>query len=170
MVLTGLQEKLCSFHESDIPHKATKPQQATSLQRTKAISNGNPWYTCRLFQYSLRQTITIKYELKNLVLVIDPSTLVLISNLFKVAELVGKKVTFIERLDKDRKKLEHHALYFINPTVQNIDRLIKDFENKDKPQYRKVHILFTTFMDKSILKKIASEKNLLKKIAKNSIK
>lgn len=66
-------------------------------------------------------------------------------------------------------------MYFVNPTKDNINLIINDFplgngENHEVPQYKKIHILFTTFIDKSILKLLAVHKGVLKRIAKNSIK
>lgn len=49
-------------------------------------------------------------------LVVDQSSLKLLSNLFKITELVGVGITLLERLDLRRKELETmQALYFIEP-------------------------------------------------------
>lgn len=101
----------------------------------------------------------------------------LLSNIFTITELVAIKIIYIEKLEVKRKKLDKHALYFISPTKTNIDLIIKDFppqtnekDEKEIPQYRRIHILFTTFVDKGLLKALALNKNVLKRIAKNSLK
>ena len=105
-----------------------------------------------------------------MVLVTDIKTAFKISNLFKVPELVEMGIIFIERLEVKRKKLDYHALYFIEPTKSNVGFLLGDFTTEEKPQYKKIHILFTTFIQKSLLRDIAHNKYLLKRLAKNSIK
>ena len=101
----------------------------------------------------------------------DIKTAFKISNVLKVSELVEVGITFIERLEVKRKKLDYHAIYFIEPTKTNIGFLLADFpQNEEKPQYKKVHILFTTFIQKSLLRDLAHSKCLLKRLAKNSIK
>lgn len=57
-----------------------------------------------------------KYELNSIVLVLDLLSARFISGLFSVTELVGQGIVFIERLEKLRKILDHHAIYFITPT------------------------------------------------------
>jgi len=42
---------------------------------------------------------------------------------------VAEKVTFIERLEVDRKRLDHHALYYLSSTESSVELLIKDFAN-----------------------------------------
>ena len=81
------------------------------------------------------------------------------------------KIVYIERLEVKRKKLDRHALYFCEPTKENIQFLITDFPaGNEEPQYRRIHLLFTTFVEKSILKQMSLSPPLLKRIAKNSIK
>ena len=81
------------------------------------------------------------------------------------------KIVYIERLGLKRKKLDRHAVYFCEPTKENIQFIIADFPGGDvEPQYRRIHILFTTFAEKSILKQMSLSPPLLKRIAKNSVK
>lgn len=39
---------------------------------------------------------------------------------------------------------ELEAIYFLSPTEESIDFLIKDFENSKKPQYAAVHLFLTS--------------------------
>lgn len=60
--------------------------------------------------------ISQKYELSSMVLVLDLVSARIISTLFSITELVDSKIVFIERLEVQRKPLEHHAIYFVSPT------------------------------------------------------
>lgn len=95
----------------------------------------------------------------------------ILTHLFRLTEIVSMKVNYIERLDKKRKKLNQHALYFITPSQESVLMLSNDFmDKKSEPQYRRVHVLFSSFLDQSNLKMIATNPHLMKRIAKNSIK
>lgn len=88
-------------------------------------------------------------------IVLDATSAFLLSNIFTVTELVAIKILFLERLEVKRKKLDKHALYFVTPTRKNVDLIIGDFPQlteEEAPQYRRIHILFTTFVDKNLLK------------------
>jgi hypothetical protein len=88
-----------------------------------------------------------------------------------MTELVAMGVVFVERLEVKRKRLDRHAIYFIEPSKQNVDLLLKDFPGEpSQPQYRRIHILFTTFLEKGLLKSLALSKPLLTRIAKRSLK
>ncbi len=36
------------------------------------------------------------------------------------------------------------AIYFLEPTKESVAKLIKDFEDLRRPQYRNVHLFFTS--------------------------
>jgi syntaxin-binding protein 1 len=104
------------------------------------------------------------------VLVLDLYSAKFISSLFTITELVGQGIVFIERLEKVRKSLDHHAIYFITPTEQSIECMLKDYNDEDKCKYRKAHVLLSSALDRSLMKKIASNKLFLKKLARHSFK
>jgi hypothetical protein len=49
------------------------------------------------------------------------------------------------------------AIYFLTPTVQNVQSLIDDFKDGDKFMYRRAHVYFTssTFLSKLLISLIA---------------
>ena len=78
-------------------------------------------------------------------------------------------ITLLERLDLRRKVMETmQALYFIEPREETIRQVIDDF--KERRQYKKLHLLFTTTISKSNLKLLSLESNIIKYLAKHSIK
>ena len=88
-------------------------------------------------------------------IVLDTTSAFLLSNILSINDLVSMKIIFIEKLEVERKKLDKHALYFITPSRINIDRIIKDFpvlKEQEVPQYRRIHLLFTTFVDRELIK------------------
>ena len=48
--------------------------------------------------------------------------------------------------------------------------MLNDFEDIDRPQYRKVHVLFTDSLDQRFFKLISASKGFIKKLVKNSFK
>ncbi len=105
-----------------------------------------------------------------MVLILDLEASIIISNYFKVTELVDLKINFLERLEVKRKRMtDLHGVYLMEPSRGNVKFLQQDYSS-DKPQYRKAHVLFTTFVPKSLLGQIAADKRLMKKIAKNSVR
>lgn len=111
-----------------------------------------------------------RYELNSMVLVLDLESAKFISTLFTVTDLVGQGIVFVERLEKVRKTLDHHAIYFITPSQQSIDFMLADFNHKHELRYRKAHVLFSSALDRSLMKKISNNQYFLKKLARHSFK
>lgn len=110
-----------------------------------------------------------EHNLTELVLVVDQSSLKLLSNLFKITELIGMGIIVLERLDLRRKVMDTmQALYFIEPREESVKQVIDDF--KERRQYKKLHLLFTSAISKSNLKLLSLESNIIKYLAKHSIK
>ena len=58
-------------------------------------------------------------------LVVDQSSLKLLSNMFKITELVGMGIILLERLDLRRKVLDSmQALYFIEPREESVSAAV----------------------------------------------
>jgi hypothetical protein len=70
-----------------------------------------------------------RYELNNIVLVLDLPSARIISGLFSITELVEHGIVFIERLEVTRKPLDHHAIYFISPTEKSVDLMLSDYQS-----------------------------------------
>ena len=52
----------------------------------------------------------------------------------------------LENIQLKRERLDMGAIYFIEPSETSVKRLLEDFKDKDKPQYKEVHLYFTTRM------------------------
>lgn len=61
-------------------------------------------------------------------MILDLSSAKVLSALFTITELVGHGVSFIERLEVERKSLPYHALYFITPRESSVLEMLKDYE------------------------------------------
>jgi syntaxin-binding protein 1 len=63
-----------------------------------------------------------------LILVMDASALKVFSSCCKMFDMYNVGLYHIERLEVARKKYPHtNAIYLISPTLQSIERMIKDF-------------------------------------------
>lgn len=63
-------------------------------------------------------------------MILDLSSAKVVSSLFTMTELVGYGVSFIERLEVERKPLNFHALYLITPKESSILEMLKDYDGK----------------------------------------
>jgi len=53
--------------------------------------------------------------------------------------------TVVEGLEKKRRKMpKSDALYFLTPTEASIDLLNEDWKDRSEPQYRAIHLFFST--------------------------
>jgi hypothetical protein len=98
-------------------------------------------------------------------LIIDAGTLRVISSALKMIELMEEGVTAIEKLDLVRKKFpKMHAVYFLSPTEDSVDKLIKDYADPKAPQYGSVHVFFTNHVPNHLFQRVASNKNLVSRV------
>ena len=101
----------------------------------------------------------------NFLMVVDSTTTRIISSCAKMIELLEEGVVAIERLDLVRKPFPNmHAIYFITPTDDSIDRIMKDYENPKAPQYGSIHLFFTNRCDNHLIEKLSKKKNLIEKV------
>lgn len=102
------------------------------------------------------------YKSVKFVMIVDTPTIPIISNLFKMSELVENNIILLERYDLDRKPmLQYHAIYLLSPQA-DIDRFIRDF-NKE-PMYAAPHLLFTYSPSNSIIEKLNNASNVVNRI------
>ncbi len=94
-----------------------------------------------------------------LLLIIDDYTSKLISSFVTMSDVLNKGIFSIEKLEKGRQKFPNYqAIYFISPTKPSIDFILKDFEDKANPQYKRIHIFFSHQVMDSSLSLLANEK------------
>jgi syntaxin-binding protein 1 len=93
------------------------------------------------------------------------------SSCCKFFDVYKANLYHIERLEVKRKRFPNtDAVYFISPTAESIDHLLKDFGeesiDKDKKpvQYGGVHLCFTSRVTDELLKKIVQCKHLTPRV------
>jgi len=94
-----------------------------------------------------------------LLLILDEYTAKLISSFVTMTDVLNKGIFSVEKLEIGRQKFPNYqAIYFISPTKSSIDLVLKDFEDKGNPQYKRIHILFSHAVMDSSLSLFACEK------------
>lgn len=94
-----------------------------------------------------------------LLLILDEYTAKLISSFVTMTDVLNKGIFSVEKLEIGRQKFPNYqAIYFISPTKSSIDYILKDFEDKQNPQYKRIHIFFSHQVMDSSLNLLASEK------------
>lgn len=108
-------------------------------------------------------SIREKYcQSRSVILVLDEYTIKLISLYVKMIELLECGVSNIEKLELKRKRFEKmHAIYFINPKDESVEKILADFADKKHPQYKKIHLLFCSVLPFHLLEKIAKNQEVM---------
>ena len=61
-----------------------------------------------------------------------------------MSEILDCNVSVVEDLHKNREPLPLVAVYFVQPTTRNVDRILADFPEGEKALYQSVHIFFSS--------------------------
>jgi hypothetical protein len=102
------------------------------------------------------------HDKEYLIMIVDSQSSKVFSSCCKFYELYQEKLYHVEMIERRRKKFpKTDAIYFITPTKRSIQRLIDDFEIKEKkgvseeliskPQYGAVHLFFTSKVPESLI-------------------
>eukprot|EP00386_Alphamonas_edax_P012168 GDKI01038122.1.p1 GENE.GDKI01038122.1~~GDKI01038122.1.p1 ORF type:complete len:670 (+),score=208.27 GDKI01038122.1:47-2056(+) len=100
-------------------------------------------------------------------MIVDDRTLRVLSACCRVSDILEEGVTVVENIRKKRQPLPKlDAIYFIAPEQPSIDALLKDFAHEKKPQYKNVHLFFSSKISKEsgIMERIAGDPRLLPRI------
>eukprot|EP00927_Polykrikos_kofoidii_P053891 TRINITY_DN48414_c0_g1_i1.p1 TRINITY_DN48414_c0_g1~~TRINITY_DN48414_c0_g1_i1.p1 ORF type:complete len:655 (-),score=127.78 TRINITY_DN48414_c0_g1_i1:234-2147(-) len=98
-----------------------------------------------------------------IVLIADPVTARMIQSSSEMHDLLREGICLIETIDSERQALPMlDALYFITPTRQNVELLVKDAEGKSHdqkpgPMYRSFHVFFSHRLDENLLSVVAAK-------------
>lgn len=98
------------------------------------------------------------------VLVVDQRTTKILSSCARMYDIMEQGVLVLENLDLARERLQFAAIYFISPTEESIQKVIKDFSMPKKPQYSSAHLFFTSRVSTDLVKLIKGAPNLLKRV------
>jgi syntaxin-binding protein 1 len=94
-----------------------------------------------------------------LLLVLDEYTAKLISSYVTMSDVLNKGIFSVEKLEINRQKFHNYqAIYFVSPTKSSIDYILRDFEDKSNPQYKRIHLFFSHAIMDSSLSLLANEK------------
>jgi syntaxin-binding protein 1 len=99
------------------------------------------------------------------VLIIDEHAMRVISCSVGMFDIMERKVTVVESLEKKRGPFpDMDAIYVLNPCVESIDRLLDDFE-RPKPLYGKaVFLYFLGHLPDALFDRIKACKQLIKRV------
>ncbi|PHJ17067.1 syntaxin binding [Cystoisospora suis] len=79
------------------------------------------------------------------VLLVDENSLPILSSCCTVYDVLEQGVTVVEPVGKRRQPLPGlDAVYFLAPTIDSVDAVLHDFSDEKTPQYKSVHIFFTS--------------------------
>ncbi|PRW58349.1 SM Sec1-family [Chlorella sorokiniana] len=79
------------------------------------------------------------------VLVLDPTTTKVLSNVAGVADIMDYGVSLVEDIGKRREPLPQLVgVYFMAPTDNNVRQLVRDFSLAAMPQYKAAHVFFSS--------------------------
>ena len=98
------------------------------------------------------------------VLVLDKKSTEIISSILRVNDLLKAGITVHTLIKQDRAPLpDVPAVYFITPTEENIDLIVKDIKEE---KYSEYYINFTSTLRRDLLEKLAQEVALIGQAAK----
>jgi len=101
----------------------------------------------------------------NFIMVIDPTTSKVVSSAIKPVELLEEGILAIERIELGRKPFpQTHAIYFVSPTEQSVNSIIKDFIDPSDPQYGNIHLFFTNRVPDNLFEKLKRQRTLLERV------
>ncbi|XP_030062054.1 syntaxin-binding protein 3 [Microcaecilia unicolor] len=91
------------------------------------------------------------------VLLLDHFTTKLLSSCCKMADLLAEGISVVEDVHKNHEPVPHlKAVYFITPTEQSVDGLIRDFKDKSSYKYKAAYVYFSDFCPDILFNKLKS--------------
>ena len=102
-------------------------------------------------------------EAAGIVMCADSFTVRVLSSVFKMSQLLEENITVVENITMKQPSGEYlqrqplpdlAAAYFIQPTIESVNRLISDFKDKKKPMYKSCHIFFSSHVSDALFGKI----------------
>ena len=98
------------------------------------------------------------------ILIVDDYTALILSSFLTMTDLLNQGVFSVEKLSTKRQKFpNYHALYFISPSNESCEAVVKDFEDDTVPQYSRVHLFFSHRIMDITLEKLVTQ-NLVRRV------
>lgn len=92
-----------------------------------------------------------------LLLILDQNTIKILSSFLKMTDVIGLGIVAVEKLELIRQKLpSYQAIYFVTPTKESVDHIVKDFSNDISPSYSRLHIFFSSKCPQSLLESLVT--------------
>jgi len=113
-----------------------------------------------------RENIAVKDSIQQryLVLVTDKWTLPLLERVCHIDDLLKERIALVESLDAPREALPLDAVYFLAPSLENMDRLVEELSTKSA-KYRSSHIFFSHRLEDLMLQRLAESLEAVSKIS-----
>jgi hypothetical protein len=110
-------------------------------------------------QYFLERIVRIRTPLDSKVLLLDKNSARVLNSFCTMSDLTASGILLVENVCIRRKPLPKvDAIYFVTPTQEVVDAMIKDFEDPEKPMYNTAHIFFTSALGEKLMQRIAQER------------
>ncbi len=104
------------------------------------------------------------------ILVVDNYSAKVLSSYLTMSDLLNSGIFTVELISNKRQRFPNYGvIYFISPTINSINCLIKDFENGKRPTYKLIYLYFThrlpeKLMDVLVTKEIIKRTILFKEL------
>nr|XP_024398638.1 SNARE-interacting protein KEULE-like isoform X2 [Physcomitrium patens] len=119
----------------------------------------------RLLKDMLHTVRTTKQSTVWKVLVMDEITVKVMSSSCKMTEITEEGISLVENIGKSRQPLPAlDAVYFIQPSQNNVESLIGDMSGK-APRYKRAFVFFSSPVPRNLLNTIKSEASVLARVA-----
>ncbi|RKO98829.1 hypothetical protein CXG81DRAFT_4871, partial [Caulochytrium protostelioides] len=88
------------------------------------------------------------------ILVVDPTTMRILTSVLKMPDITANDVTLVEDITRQRQPYpQKEAIYFLSPTHESVTALVDDFLG-GRPAYGRAHIFFTSSLPDRLFDKI----------------
>eukprot|EP00397_Hematodinium_sp_SG-2012_P059888 GEMP01077336.1.p1 GENE.GEMP01077336.1~~GEMP01077336.1.p1 ORF type:complete len:265 (+),score=30.41 GEMP01077336.1:26-820(+) len=100
-----------------------------------------------------------------LCMVVDQTTLRILSSIVRNSELVNLGVTVVDNIAKHRQPLRQlDVIYFVTPTSDNVEYVLEDFPASKPGLYAGIHIFFAYKLSTVLFQRICKQEHIVQRI------
>lgn len=100
-----------------------------------------------------------------IILVTDDNATRVISSVLMMYDIMEKRVTLVEKLDKVRQPYKDmDVVYIISPTQASTNLVVKDFQSEAKAKYNRVHLFYLDGVSDSVFSLLQSSPVLIERM------